>query len=351
MTREPLIGWVGLALITALVVYPLVVSSFWVVQIGAQTMILGIIALSLLLLAGYGGMVSLAQLAVAGLTGYVAAYFGIHSDVTLGIPLPWGLTVLVAITVGTLFGLLIGLVSARTEGIYMLMITLAVAIGLFYLALQNMGFFNAYSGFHGVKAPVVFDISLRQPIAFYYLCFACALGVYLLVAHVVRTPFGLALQGTRDNARRMLSLGYNVALHRVAAFALAGFIAAVGGLLKVWYAGSISPGSINVAATINILIIAILGGLAHPIGAFAGALLFVLIQNFAIDFIDRERFNTMIGLILLAIILFMPSGLMGMAQALRRRLHPPTELADEWPRAVARLGEVQGDVQKDKRLT
>lgn len=339
MTREPLIGGGSMTIVAALVVYPLLVPSFWTVQIGAQAMILGIIALSLLLLAGYGGMVSLAQLAIAGFAGYVAAYFGVHSDATLGVPLPWGLTIVVALTAGTLLGLLVGLIAVRSHGIYMLMITLAIAVGLFYFARQNMEFFNAYNGFHGVKSPVVFDTSLRQPIPFYYLCLACALGLYLFVAHLVRTPFGVALQGLRDNSRRMHSLGYDVALHRVTAFAIAGFIAAIGGLLRVWYTGSISPGSINLGASIVILIIAILGGLAHPVGAFAGALVFVLIQNFAIDLIDRERFNTMIGLILLAIILFMPGGLVGLAQTIRRRLGTDADLGRGQPRAAFRQGD------------
>jgi branched-chain amino acid transport system permease protein len=338
VTRDRVNGVVGIAAIGSLIVYPFVVPSFWTVQIGAQSMILGIIALSLLLLAGYGGMVSLAQLAVAGLASYVAAYFGVHSHAALGVPLPWGLTVVLAVSAGTLFGTAVGLIAVRSDGIYMIMITLAIAVGLFYLARQNMQFFNAYDGFHGVRAPVFFGASLREPTSFYFLCLVCALALYRFVVHLARTPFGLALQGIRDNARRMRSLGYDVALHRVAAFAIAGFIAAVGGVLKVWYAGSISPGSINLGASIGILIIAILGGLTHPIGAFAGAFLFVLIQNFAIDFIDRERFNTLIGLILLGIILFMPGGLVGVAQTVHRRLSASTDLVGGQPRAAFRGG-------------
>lgn len=308
-----------LAAAAVLLVFPLVAPPFWVTQIAAQSLILGIVALSLVLLAGYGGMVSMAQLAVAGIAGYFAAYFGVHSGATLGYPLPWGLNVLAGLAAGTLFGTLVGIIAVRCQGIYMIMITLAIAVCVFYLARQNLGFFNAYNGFHGVRAPVVLGIDTRQNLPFYYLCLACAGLLYGLVAHVVRTPYGLALQGVRDDARRMRSLGYDVERIRVAAFAIAGFIAAVGGLLRLWYAGSISPGSINVGASITILIIAILGGLSRPIGAFAGALLFVLIQNFAIDFIDRERFNTMIGLILLAIILFLPGGAVGLAQSIGRR--------------------------------
>ena len=256
-------------------------------------------------------MVSLAQLAVAGLTGYVAAHFGIQSDSSLGVSLPFGLNIALAILAGTLFGSLIGFVAVRCQGIYMIMITLAIAVCMFYLARQNLGFFNAYNGFHGVAPPKILGFDLKSPIPFYYLCLGSSILLYVLVCHLIQTPFGLALQGTRDDSRKMRTLGYNVERIRIFAFAIAGFIAAVGGLLKLWYAGSISPGSINVGASIVILIIAILGGLSRPIGAFAGALLFVIIQNFAIDFIDRERFNTMIGIILLLIVLFLPGGIVG----------------------------------------
>jgi len=313
-------GWSGAGLALLLLIYPLVVPGFWAIQIGAQALILGIIALSLLLLGGYGGMMSLAQLSVAGIAGYVAAYFGVQSDAALGLALPWGVTVLLALVAGSAFGLLVGLVAVRSDGIYMIMITLAIAVGVFYLARQNMGFFNAYDGFHGVRAPVVFGTSLRSTLPFYYLCLGVATALYLFVRYLRGTPFGLALQGLRDSPRRMRTLGYDIARHRIAAFALAGFIAAVGGVLKVWYDGSISPGTIAVGPVISILIIVILGGLARPAGAFIGALVFVLIQSFAIDFIDRERFNTLIGLVLLTIILFMPRGVVGVMEAIGKRL-------------------------------
>jgi len=146
------------------------------------------------------------------------------------------------------------------------------------------------------------------------------LGVWLAfggVAYFVRTPFGIALQGIRDNPRRMRALGFDVTLHRVAAHALAGFVAAVGGVLWVWYNGRISPGTIGTGAMINVLIVAVLGGLRQPLGAFLGALVFVLLQNFAIDLVDRERFNLVIGGVFLAVVLFSPDGLLGLWQRLR----------------------------------
>jgi branched-chain amino acid transport system permease protein len=145
---------------------------------------------------------------------------------------------------------------------------------------------------------------------------------YFFVKYLVRAPFGIALQGIRDNARRMSALGFHVNAHRVAAYAAAGLIAAIGGVLLLWYNTLITPGAIGTGALINILIIAVLGGMRHPIGPFIGAIVFVLLQNFAIDLVDRERFNLVIGGVFLLIVLFSPDGLLGLWAKLRARLGP-----------------------------
>jgi branched-chain amino acid transport system permease protein len=241
---------------------------------------------------------------------------------------PWWLGVSFAIVLATLFATVIGWLSVRTEGIYTIMITLAIGVAFFYLAQQNYTLFNGFQGFNQVKAPVISgplgDLDVRAPVPFYYLCLACALGGYFFVKYVARAPFGVALQGIRDNPRRMNALGYSVTAHRVATYAVAGLLAAVGGVLTVWYNGRISPGSVNTAAMINILVIAVLGGMRHPIGAFIGAIVFVLAQNFAIDLIPgfRERFNLVIGSVFLAIVLFSPDGLLGLWALARARLGP-----------------------------
>jgi branched-chain amino acid transport system permease protein len=308
-------GWVVLG--AALVAYPLLVPRFWAFQIGAQSLWLGTIALSLIFLAGYGGMVSLAQMTLAGVAGYTVALLGGNS-LNWGVVLPWPLAVASAVGAGGAVGLLFGFIAVRTQGIYFLMITLAMSMGFYYLVLQNVQVFNAYDGFSGIRAPVVGGLSLRHPTAFYYLCLATAALLYAAVCYLIRTPFGLALQGIRDNPRRMRALGYWVSLHRVAAFGVAGLIAGVGGVLAVWYHARISPGSVDLVETTDVLVTAVIGGFAHPIGAFIGALVFTLVQNFAVDFIHRERFNTLIGLTFLAIVLFSPDGLLGIGQRLRR---------------------------------
>jgi branched-chain amino acid transport system permease protein len=306
--------------LVALLVYPFLASPFFTYQIGAQSLALGLIALSLTFLGGYGGMVSLAQMTVAALAGYLVAIFGTSSFAAISLGWPWWLAIVFALVGATAFAAVVGWLSVRTEGIYTIMITLAIGVAFFYLAQQNYTVFNGFQGFSKVGAPELFGIDFKEPVPFYFVALACALGGYLLVRHLVRAPFGIALQGIRDNPRRMESLGYHVTAHRVAAYAVSGLLAAVGGVLMVWYNGRISPGTANLGAMISILVIAVLGGMKHPIGAFIGAIVYVLLQNFAIDLFIRERFNLVIGGGFLAIVLFSPDGLLGLWAKLRSGL-------------------------------
>jgi branched-chain amino acid transport system permease protein len=191
--------------------------------------------------------------------------------------------------------------------------------------LQNYSVFNGFQGFQKVYPPEVLGIAWRDPTPFYFLALACSLGGYCLVKWLLRAPFGIALQGVRDNPRRMEALGFDVVAHRVAAYTVAGFIAAVGGVLFTWYNGLISPNSVGTGWLINILVMAVLGGMKHPIGAFLGAIVFVLLQTFAIDALGpggRERFNLVIGGVFLVVVLFSPDGLLGLWAQLRARFGP-----------------------------
>jgi branched-chain amino acid transport system permease protein len=300
------------AVLALVIVYPFVATPFFTFQIGAQALALGIIALSLVFLGGYGGMISLAQMTVAGIAGYLVAIFGTSGTETISLGWPWWIVVPLAVAIATACATLIGWLSVRTEGIYTIMITLAIGVAFHYLALQNYSVFNGFQGLQKVYPPHVLGIDWRAPVPFYFLCLAVALAAYLGVKYVSRSPFGIAMQGIRDNPRRMNTLGFSVTAHRVAAYALAGLIAAVGGVLFTWYNGLITPGSVGTSWLINILVIAVLGGMRHPIGAFLGAIVFVLLQNFAIDLVDRERFNLVIGGVFLAIVLFSPDGIVGL---------------------------------------
>jgi len=307
------------AVLIAVLVYPWAASPFFTFQIGGQSLALGLVALSLTFLGGYGGMVSLAQMTVASVAGYMVAIFGTSIDpISLG--WPWWLAVVVAILIATAFATFVGWLSVRTEGIYTIMITLAIGVAFYYLTLQNYSLFAGHRGFNQVNAPTVLGINLREPVPFYYLALFCALTGYFFIKYLIRAPFGIALQGVRDNPRRMSALGFHVTGHRVAAYTVAGLLASVGGILLVWYNNQISPESAGIARMIDILIIAVLGGMKHPIGAFVGAIVFVLLQTFAIDLIDRERFNLVIGGVFLLIVLFSPDGLLGLWEQARARL-------------------------------
>jgi len=303
-----------LLLLTALLLYPWLASPFFTFQIGAQTLVLGLLALSLAFLGGYGGMVTLSQMTVAGVAGYAVAIIGVAGATTQSINLgwPWWLAIPLAILIGTLAATLIGAMAVRTAGLYTVMITLALGVAFYYLALQNYLLFNGFQGLHQVLPPALFGTDWRSPLPYYYLALALAILGYVGVSYIVRAPFGMVLQGIRDNPRRMAALGFNVTAHRVAAHALAGLIASVAGVLFVFYNARISPETVGTSALINVLIIAILGGWKHPIGPFIGALVFVLLQNFAIDLVDRERFNLVIGGVFLATVLFSPDGLLGL---------------------------------------
>jgi branched-chain amino acid transport system permease protein len=303
-------------------VFPFVATPFFTYQVAAQSLVLGIIALSLTFLAGYGGIVSLAQMTVAGIAGYAVAVLGTSSSPEISLAWPWWVAVPFALLIAVACATFIGWLSVRTDGIYTIMITLAIGVAFYYLVLQNYSVFNGFQGLRELKPPTVLGLNWREPLPFYFLGLFWALAAYLLVRWVVRAPFGIALQGIRDNPRRMAALGFDVVAHRVAAYALSGLIAAVGGILLAWYNALMTPGSVGTGWLINILVIAVLGGMKHPIGAFLGALVFVLLQTFAIDIIDRERFNLVIGVVFLAIVLFSPDGLLGLWAKLRSRFGP-----------------------------
>jgi len=316
----PAYGVVGVLLL----LMPLLANDFFLFQIFGWAFILGMIALSLMFLAGYGGMVSLAQMSIAALAGYMVAILGDSGATAISLGWPWWLYVPVAILVAAAFATFIGALAVRTEGIYTIMITLAFAAAFFYFTRQNYTIFNGYSGFSNVVPPRLFGVNWRSPVAFYYLSLGCAVLSYFAVVYVSRAPFGLALQGIRDNPRRMAALGFNVVAHRVAAYTFAAVIASVGGILLVWQNAQISPGTAGLPAVIDILVIAIVGGLVRPIGPFIGAFIYVLLRTFSPDVLEAlalpgDRFKLIIGLGFLVVVYWSPDGVLGLWERWRSR--------------------------------
>jgi branched-chain amino acid transport system permease protein len=176
-------------------------------------------------------------------------------------------------------------------------------------------------GITGIPAPEPFNDRLTL----YYAAVWLSVLAYLAFRAIGRTNFGLALQGVRDDPVRMSSLGFNVALHRTLAFTFGGLVAGVAGVLNVWWRGQIDPASISIGPTLIVLIIAVIGGISYFEGAWLGALVYVLLETYttSIPLIDRvgltpERFNTVIGLIVLLIMVLSPEGIVGIIERVRR---------------------------------
>jgi branched-chain amino acid transport system permease protein len=318
--RSP-VAWL-VALI--LVIMPLISNKFFLIEIFGTTLILGIIALSLMFLAGYGGMVSLMQLTIAGFAAYMVAVIGVSANTNISMGWPWWVATPIALALATAFGTLGGALAVRTEGIYTIMITLAIGAAFYYFTNQNWPIFGGHTGINTVATPHFWGVDWRDDIPFYYVILATAALCYFIVQYLSRAPFGLALQGVRDNPRRMAALGFNVNAHRVAAYAFASFVAGLGGVLQVWNYRQISPGSVSVGACIDILIIAMVGGITRPLGPFIGAFIFVILRTFALDLLvkfglDGNRFRLLIGLGFLAIVFWSSNGMVGLWERWRRR--------------------------------
>ncbi len=313
------------ALAIVCVLAPEIFSPFWLSQILTRALWLGIAALSLIFLSSYGGMVSLAQVGLYGVAGFAMANFG-HAigGVALGWT-PW-LAVGGGIVVATLVGLMFGAISARSYGIYFLMITLALTLIAFYFFAQVTQL-AGYGGVRNVVTPGLIGNPVIHPNGLYYVALVAALVCLLGVRYLGRTPFGFSLQGIRDNPDRMRALGYNVTLHRTLAFTVGAFIASIAGILSVWWSTQNSPEDVNIDQAITILIIAVIGGLYRLEGAFVGALVYSILDNYSRNWtptvgawLGPGRFATVLGVIFLVIVLASPGGLLGIWESLRTRL-------------------------------
>jgi branched-chain amino acid transport system permease protein len=317
------VGWGALAAIAVvLMLAPAIFTSYWLSNILTQALWLGIAAASLTFLYRYGGMLSLGQVAMYGIAGFTMANL-VHANV--GVHLgwtPWA-GVFAGIAVAVIFGFLFGAISSRSYGIYFLMITLALSVIVYYFFAQVTQL-SGFGGVRNVARPGFLGDPITNPTPLYYVSLGCSVGVYLLLRYVVRTPFGMAMQGIRDDPTRMRSLGYNVPLHRALAFTLGAFIASIAGILSVWFNTQISPGSVRIDQTIAVLIISVIGGLSRLEGAWIGSIAYVLIDNYSRqwtptvgNWLGPERFGTIIGIIFLIIVLLSPDGLIGIGQKLR----------------------------------
>ncbi len=316
---------VGIAALVVAALGPFLFSDYIAHTLLTQVFWLGIAAASLTFLSAYGGMVSLCQISMFGIAGFVLGNTVTTGEVK-GLHLGWNpwLGVVLALGIATVVGLLLGALSSRSFGIYFLMLTVVFAVlaNYFFGQVTNLSGFSGISGIQ-IHTPSVIGNPNVHPDRLYYIALVVAVAVYFLIRYIGRTPFGIALQGIRDDPIRMSSLGYNISAQRTLAFGFAAFVAAIAGVLFVWWNDHIDPATINLDAVINLLIVCVIGGLYKLEGAWVGALAFVLINNYLHDTnvpLVGGSFYTVIGVIFLVIVLVSPAGLLGIWDQIVQRV-------------------------------
>lgn len=317
-TRSRIVLLVVILIVAAL---PLIGSEFFISFLMTRALILAIAAASIVFLFRYGGMTSLAQWLIFGVAGFMVG--NAVADSGKGLKLGWGPWVAVAFALGicVFVSFMLGALASRTSGIYFLMLTLTYAV-IGYYFFGQVTTLSGFGGITGIRPPPMFE---NHPWRIYYAAVGLSILAYIGFKAIARTPFGLALQGSRDDPIRMASLGFNVPLHRTLAFVIAGFVTGCAGILYIWWNGQIDPTSISIGPTLDLLIIAVIGGISYLEGAWVGALVYVAANNYLRDVplldqigITEARFNTVIGLLVLLIMILSPEGIMGIVHRLRR---------------------------------
>jgi branched-chain amino acid transport system permease protein len=303
MTR----GVVALMVIAAaLIAVPLAVTNDFYLNLASQILIYALLAVSLNLLVGYGGMVSLGHASFIGLTSYAAV---LMLNAGFG-QLP---SAILSVIFSTACGGLFGLLALRAYGIGFLMITLALGQIVWGIAYRANTLTEGDNGIRFSSRPHPFGLDISSASSFYWftlIVFAIAL---FFIWRLTRSPFGAALQGARDQPRRMRMLGHNVWLIQWFAFVLSAFWGSVAGLLYVYYNLFISPHAISLQQSAEVLLMAILGGASTLGGPIVGAIIITLVKNVVSTYIDR--WNSLLGAIFVVTIMFMPFGIVpGMRQ-------------------------------------
>jgi branched-chain amino acid transport system permease protein len=295
-----------------LIAAPQVLNSFYLRVLG-EILIFSILAMSLNLLVGYTGLTSLGHAALFGVGAYVVGY------TTANLGFPFLVTVILGILGTMLVTAIFGLLAVRTSGIYFLMITLALGMIVWGLAFRWNSVTNAENGIRGIVRPEF----LSEYSSYYYLVLIVLLIVIGLIYRIVNSPFGLTLQGIRESAGRMRTLGYNVTLHKYLGFMLAGSFAGLAGSLYAFHNNFISPPTVAFARSAQVLLMVILGGVGTILGPVVGATVIIFGQYQLSLFTDR--WIMIMGAIYVITILIAPDGLVGVWRRLTGRLNPSDE--------------------------
>jgi branched-chain amino acid transport system permease protein len=305
--------------LVALAAFPLVGTEFYA-QMVARMMILAIFAMSLDLLLGVTGLVSLGHAAYFGLAGYALAFL---TPETGPASLWW--TLPLAVGASGLAALVIGFFVVRTHGIYFIMVTMAFAQMVFYIFFDNKplgGSDGLYINFRPDAG--LFDLENKR--VFYYFTLFWLVVVYLFLRRLLWSPFGRVLAGIRVNEHRMRAMGYGTFGYKLAAFTLGGALAGLAGFLGAMQTGFINPELLGFHLSAHAIMMVILGGIGNFAGAIVGAFAFEYLLHAFKDLPAIGGFNTgkhwqlWMGLFIVAVIILAPRGLLGLAAgALRRK--------------------------------
>lgn len=298
---------------------PYVLTSYQT-SLAAIMLTAAMLATSVNFLAGNLGLVSVGHAGIAAAAGYGLAWsFKQGHDL--------GTQLLVALALTLVASLVFGLTSMRTNGIFFLMVTLALGMVVFGLTYRMSQLTGGENGISGIRRPEMFSSYWM----FYFLTLAVFLLVTALVLIATRSPFGNVLRGIRESESRMESLGYNIAAYKLGAMMISGFVAGVAGVLAVWLAEFVSPSSAGFLRSALAALMVILGGVGTVLGPLIGASIVVWTEHVLSTHV--ERWPTVLGLIFIVVIVFAPNGIGGGIATLRdrvRRRHAGTP-ADERP--------------------
>jgi branched-chain amino acid transport system permease protein len=298
--------------VAVLAFFPALAEKFYV-QLMTKIMILSIFALSLDLLVGYTGLVSLGHAAYFGVAAYTLAVAAPASD-----PANFWLTLPLSLAASALTALVIGVFVVRTSGVYFIMVTLAFAQMVYYFFHDT----RVAGGSDGIyinmrPATGVAGLDLADDLHFYYVVLALLAGAFLLLALILRSPFGRALQGIKANEQRMRALGFATRRYKLAAFVLAGTLAGLAGYLAAAKEGYVNPELLAWHQSGVVLMMLILGGMGTLFGAVIGTFSYVLLQEW-FSTLTKHWQLLMGGFIIVTVLLF-PRGLAGLPHMLAAR--------------------------------
>ncbi len=305
--------------------FPFVGEKFYV-QLVAKVMIMAIFAMSLDLLVGYSGLVSLGHAAFFGLAGYVLARLAPQYEAaSLWTSLPLALAACAA------FALLTGLLVLRTSGVYFIMVTLAFAQMLFFV-FHDTPLGGGSDGIYLYAKPELMLggtslLNLEDHRVFYWFVLGLVAAVYLLLQRLLDANFGRALIGIKSNEHRMRALGYDTFRYKLGIYMLSGMLAGLAGYLAAMQYGFVNPDILGWHTSGSVLVMVILGGMGTLHGAALGAFVFILLQevlsNQAWFGPVAKHWQLAMGLFIIAVALFLPRGLAGLSgqRKLREETH------------------------------